>query len=275
MTRQLSPAPPSGLFFNHIRTVSLTICLLAQFGFSGAAISASIDDSLKVVTKTTGQSIASQTKIDELSMQTKRMLEEYQRILRNTEYQDAYNAELGQLNQDQQAEISSLSQQLNDLKVTQMQIMPLIRTMADSLQKFVVLDLPFHQDERVASVIQLNQRLRSPSLSTPEKFRLILEAFQVENDYSYSIESYRGPLTTADEELSVEYLRIGRVGLYYLTLDGSQAGYWNDQVRNWEVLEPEHNKLIVKALRVAADLQAPELLSLPMIGLSSQQEVQP
>jgi Protein of unknown function (DUF3450) len=125
--------------------------------------------------------------------------------------------------------------------------MPLMNTMADSLEKFVVLDLPFRQEERVSGVIQLKQYLRSPSLSLPNKYRLLLEAFQIENSYGRTVESYRDTLSIEGESLSVEFLRIGRVALYYRTLDGSEIARWSAQSRDWEVLPKEFNRNIYDA----------------------------
>ena len=258
-----------------VRTLTLLLTLLTA---ATPAFAATLDDSLSVVNQTSQQGIDAQAHIDKLAIQTQRMLEEYQQILRQRDYQDAYNAELSQLAVEQQTEIDSLNQQLDELKVTQMQIMPLMRTMADALEQFVVLDLPFHQDQRVAGVLQLRQRLRSSTLSLPEKFRLLLEAYQIENDYSQSLEAYRAPLQLEDQKLSVEYLRVGRVALYYRSLDGSRAGVWDGQARHWHPLDNKQSATLNRAIRIATNLQAPELLSLPMNFPGSsqlQQEVQP
>ena len=271
------PHPPSFSLarfnFSFARLGGALILSLSMLATGASA--ASIDDSLKVVGKTTTEGVKSQQTIDKLAVQTRHLLEEYQRIVRNTEYQDAYNAELQQLADDQQLEINGLKQQLEDLKVTQMQIVPLMRTMADALEQFVVLDLPFHQQQRVSAVLQLKQRLRSPSLSVPDKFRMLLEAFQIENDYSHSLEAYRGPLSLDEQQLSVEFLRIGRVALYYKSLDGSQVGHWDTQRKNWQPLTDDYSAAITKGIRVAANQQAPELLSLPILPTPTEPQPEP
>ncbi len=96
------------------------------------------------------------------------------------------------------------------------------------------------------------------------KFRMLLEAFQLEQDYGGTIESWRGPLRLGDQELSVEYLRIGRVALYYQSLDGSASGYWGLEEQAWIPLDERFNRGIGQALRVAQNVAAPQLLSLPL-----------
>ena len=222
-------------------------------------------DSLKEVKKTNQNAIASQKRIDSMALQTQKMLEEYQQITLNTEYQNTYNYELKQLQADQEAELASLQQQIDEINVTQLRIMPLMNSMADSLEKFVVLDMPFHQEDRVNGVIQLKQHLRNPSLPLPDKYRLLLEAYQIENDYGRSVESFRDTLEVGGDSLSVEFLRIGRVALYYRTLDGVTSGYWNQDARDWQALPAEFNRNIADAIRVAGNQVAPQLLRLPMV----------
>ena len=96
-----------------------------------------------------------------------------------------------------------------------MRILPLIMSMADALEKFVILDLPFQQEQRISAIVQLKQNLQSPSLSVPDKYRMVLEAFQVESDYGRTLAAYRDNLTLEGETLSVDFLRVGRVALYY------------------------------------------------------------
>jgi hypothetical protein len=113
-------------------------------------------------------------------------------------------------------------------------------------------------------VLNLKQRLRSPDISVSAKFRILLEAYQLEQDYGGNIESWRGPLQQGGEELSVQYLRIGRIAFYYQSLDGSSGGYWDTQQQQWLPLEARYNRGLNQALRVAENLTAPQLLNLPL-----------
>ncbi len=247
-----------------MKTVLATLLLFVFY--PSTLWAASVDDSLTVVSKTNKSAIKSQQRIDRLSIQTQKMLEEYRQIIQNTDYQNAYNFQLKQLKEDQEAELASVQKQIDEINITQLRIMPLMNSMADSLEKFVVLDLPFHQEDRVGSVIQLKQYLRNPSLSLPKKYRLLLEAFQIENNYGRTVESYRDSLSLNGEDLSVEFLRIGRVALYYRTLDGRASGRWNAQRHDWDELPESFDRNISDAIRVASNQVAPQLLRLPMVN---------
>jgi len=231
---------------------------------NAAPQAAGIKDSLGVVSATNSSATASQKKIEGLAQETRNLLEEYRRLLDGSEYQAAYTRELEELEQAQQQQLAALREQIVQARITRQRIAPLMRSMADSLEKFVILDLPFHQEERVAAVLELKQRLRRPELSVEAKFRMLLEAFQLELDYGGNVESWRGPLQLGAEALSVEYLRIGRVALYYQALDGSASGYWGAVEQAWIPLDERFNRGIGQALRVAQNVAAPQLLSLPL-----------
>jgi len=227
---------------------------------------AEVTESLEVMAGANRSAAASQKKIDQLSRETRTLLEEYRRLQDGAEYQEAYTRELEEQDSAQRAQIEELQHQIAEAAITRQRIVPLMRSMADALEKFVVLDLPFHQEERINGVLQLKRRLNQTDLSVGEKFRLVLEAYQLEQDYGNKIESWRGPLARNGEEVSVEYLRVGRVALYFQSLDGAASGYWSSAQDKWIELNPEYTRALTQALRVARNQIAPQLLQLPMIA---------
>jgi ElaB/YqjD/DUF883 family membrane-anchored ribosome-binding protein len=227
-------------------------------------VAADLKDSLGVVSATRGSAIDTQQKIDQLSRETRALLEEYRKLLDGSEYQAAYTRELEELEAAQEEQLASLREQIAQARITQQRIVPLMRSMADALEKFVILDLPFQQDERIIAVMDLKERLRQPDISVSAKFRILLEAYQLEQAYGGNIESWRGPLQFEGEDLSVEFLRVGRVALYFQTLDGRMSGYWDTSTQDWVLLEDAYSRDLSRALRVAQNLVAPQLLQLPL-----------
>ncbi|WP_076001469.1 DUF3450 domain-containing protein [Pseudohalioglobus lutimaris] len=227
---------------------------------------AELQQSLDVVESTNRSAEQSQSKIDALSRETRILLEEYRSLKESAEYQEAYTRELENLDTAQRGQIESLNRQIAQARITRQRILPLMRSMVDALEKFVVLDLPFHQEERISAVIQLRQRLDRPDLSVAARFRLLMEAYQLEQDYSRTVEAWRGPLHSDGEDLSVEYLRLGRAALYYQSLDREQSGYWDRAQQVWIPLESTHGRALSAALRVARNEAAPDLLQLPFLA---------
>jgi hypothetical protein len=229
-----------------------------------AFAAAGVDESLEVVSETNRDAAASQQKIDRLAQDARDLLEEYRRLRDGSEYQAAYTRELEELDRSQRDRIDKLRAEIDRARVTRQRIVPLMRSMAEALEQFVVLDLPFRHDERIGAVLQLQRRLGSPELSVSARFRLLLEAYQLEQDYGNQTEAWRGPLKWRGQELSVHYLRVGRVALYFQSLDGDDSGYWDRQAQEWMPLDRHFNRQLTHALRVAQNLTAPELLQLPM-----------
>ena len=247
-----------------INPLQVVAYLLACVILSVSAAAQELDESLQVVAETNHSAASSQRRIDELSRESRILLEEYRSLRESSEYQQAYTRELERLQASQDARIESLTRQIAQARITRQRILPLMRAMADALEEFVLLDLPFHQEERLAGVLQLKSRLDRPDLSVSARMRLLLEAYQLEQNYGSTLEAWRGPLSMDGDTLSVEFLRLGRSVLYYQSLDRRSSGYWDRSQRNWVALEPEHNRALAQAMRVAGKQAAPQLLSLPI-----------
>ncbi|MBE9540295.1 MAG: DUF3450 domain-containing protein [Proteobacteria bacterium] len=244
-----------------MRLVTSLLVLLLVSGARGAELK----DSLGVVSKTNLNAVESQKKIDELSRETQGLLQEYRKLSDGNDYQADYARELEELASAQQQKITSLKSEISRAKITRQRIVPLMRSMTEALEKFVVLDLPFHHEQRINSVLQLKLYLNQPELSVSSKFRLLLEAYQLEQDYGGSIEAWRAPLQFEGAELSVQYLRVGRVALYFQTLDGESSSYWSAVGGDWVSLDARYNREIAQAIRVAKNQVAPQLLPLPLL----------
>jgi hypothetical protein len=91
-----------------------------------------------------------------------------------------------------------------------------------------------------------------------------MEAYQIENEYGRTIEAYRSMLERGDREVNVDFLRFGRIALIYQTLDGSEAGVWNQETRSWEPLDASYRTAIRHGLRIARKQAAPDMIRLPL-----------
>ena len=203
----------------------------------------------------------SQEKVDGLSDQTDQMLAEYRNVIRQTDSLRIYNEQLDKLVLSQQEEMTSINSQLVNIETTQREIVPLMLKMIDVIAEFVALDIPFLPEERAFRITALQDLMERADVSLAEKYRRILEAYQVETEYGRTIEAYQGDLVLNDETRTVDFLRIGRVSLYYLTLDGQEAGIWDN---GWQAIDDSYRQSIEKGLKVAKKQLPPDLLVLPV-----------
>lgn len=232
--------------------------------FTAPLRAATLDDNLKAMQATNAEAGAVQKNIGDLQSQTQSMVEEYKRLTQNADYQEEYTQEMKDRIASQEKEMASLREQLASRQITQQRIVPLMRSMADTLEQFVVLDIPFHQEERLARVTKVRQQLASSSIALQDKYRSLLEAYQQELEFGRSIEAWRGDIKLGDESLTVEYLRMGRTAFYFQSMDGARSGYWDRAYKQWVELPREYNEDIKHGLRIAHNQMAPQLLALPM-----------
>lgn len=230
------------------------------------ASSNTVDKAIGSVVSTHKAGAKSQQRINHLDDQTRKLLERYRLVTRQTETIETYNQQLSRLLESQIAEMKSIQQQIEDIEVTQREITPLMLKMVKSLELFVALDVPFLPDERSQRLANLSETLDRADVSVSEKFRQVIEAYQIENDYGRTIEAYRAELgaQSGAEKRTVDFLRIGRVALYYQTLDGAEMGVWDKATGQWQLLDSEYRSAMNKGLRIARKQAAPDLLVLPV-----------
>jgi hypothetical protein len=176
---------------------------------------------------------------------------------------DRYNNQLQEQVRSQEEEIASIEQQLNDIDTTNREVQPLMQQMVDTLARFVELDVPFLLDERTARVQALRDIMPRADVTISEKYRLILEAYQIELEYGRTLEAYEGRLGTGADARTVEFAKLGRVSLMYRTLDGAETGYWDVNQKNW-VVDESYREAVEEAIRVAKRDGAPDLLTVPV-----------
>ncbi|HZD54219.1 MAG TPA: DUF3450 domain-containing protein, partial [Woeseiaceae bacterium] len=169
----------------------------------------------------------SQGRIDQLRDQTLDEASKYAQAMTEAESFEQYNKQLSAQVASQEDEIASIQKQLTDIEQTNREVQPLMAKMVRALDQFVRLDVPFLLDERTQRVDNLKNILERADVTISEKYRLILEAYQIELEYGRTLDAYEGTLDAGGEPRTVQFVRLGRVSLMYRTLDGSETGYWD------------------------------------------------
>ena len=164
----------------------------------------------------------------------------------------------------QEDELASLQSQLDQVEVVGRSVMPLMLKMIDAFEQLIELDIPFLLDERKERLADLRKLMSRADVTSAEKYRRIMEAYQTENEYGRTIEAYRSTLKRGDRDIKVDFLRFGRIALVYQTLDGMEAGVWNQTEKTWEPLDASYRTAIRQGLRIARKQAAPDLIRLPL-----------
>lgn len=206
----------------------------------------------------------SQTRVDALGEQRRTLADEYRTTLREIEGLQAYNKQLERQLDLQAQEVKILDESIAQATTVDRQILPLMLRMVESLRQFIALDLPFLPKERADRLSFVTEAIDRVDVSVPEKFRQVLEAYQIELEFGRTIEAYTGTVEREGQKLEVDFLRVGRIGLFYQTLDGLQTARWDTASKQWVVMTASERNPVREAIRVARKLTAPNLLTLPL-----------
>ena len=174
-----------------------------------------------------------------------------------------YNRQLQELIDSQNAEIISINSQMIELDKTNKGILPTLEEMVNTLESIIENDTPFLLTERKLRVDELKNILKQSNISTSEKFRRVFEAYQIENEYGRTIESYRDEIFFDSNTYNVEIFRLGRVGLYARTSDGRHTAMYSKKDGMWIGKKGIDSELVI-ALKIARKELPPSLLKLPI-----------
>ncbi|MCB1757450.1 MAG: DUF3450 domain-containing protein [Gammaproteobacteria bacterium] len=242
---------------NSVFSMTLATCALCIACPGGAAADA-LDSGRKLIADTNNSLKNTQEKINALNDETKSMLDKYKSVIRESETYTTYNRQLSEIIQSQNDELASLNQQIDEIDVTSREVMPLMERMIDALDAFVEQDLPFLPQERQQRIAGLKRNLIKADLTVAEKYRKILEAYQIEIEYGRTLEAYAGEL----DGKQLEFVRLGRTALFYQSLDKTQVGVWNKHQRTWQTVEDsEVQQSVSNAIKIARKQRSPELLT--------------
>lgn len=238
--------------------VALAVALLLA---SATAPAQTLAQAVDARTSGNTEGMESQRRIDTLSEETDKMLAEYRTTLKQIDALRIYNSQMEQLIASQDMEMASLRRQIDDVEVVGRGVTPLMLKMIDSLDAFVTLDVPFLKEERSRRLAGLRDLMGRADVTNSEKYRRLLEAYQIENDYGRTIEAYRG---TLPDGRTVDFLRVGRIALVYQSLDADVAAVWDQAGRQWVELDSSYRMAIKQGLRIARKQSAPDLIRLPL-----------
>jgi len=234
---------------------------------SGSVFAQSVDQVLQADQRRLNLAQQSQERINSVVEGTRSLEDQYRAVNKEIDGLKVYNRLMRAQVDGQTATLEDIGLSMDQVDVINRQIFPLMTRMIDGLEQSVKLDLPFLMDERSKRVASLKGIMERSDVSVAEKFRKVMEAYQIENEFGWTSEYYTQSLTLevdgVDETRSFNMLRIGRVGLYFQSDDARVTGRWDNEARQWVMDDSARNE-IRKGLRMARQLIAPELIIIPV-----------
>jgi len=228
-----------------------------------APAGAQLQEALTAQVAADKQAADDQKQVNDIRDRTRDAAGRYAQASADADSLDRYNNQLQEQVKSQQTEIASIDRQLTDIETTNREVQPLMQQMVDTLVQFVKLDVPFLLEEREARVKGLADMMARADVTISEKYRRMLEAYQIELEYGRTLSSYQGRLGTGADARTVEFVQLGRISLMYRTIDGSETGYYDATKKTW-VADLSYKEAVEAAIRDAKRDGAPELLTVPV-----------
>jgi hypothetical protein len=245
------------------RRLSVVLFAATAIVASGNVLAQSVDQILQAEDRRLNLAQQSQERVNTIVEGTRSLTDQYRAINKESDGLKVYNRLMSAQTSGQGAVLDDISLSMEQVDVINRQIFPLMERMIDGLEQSVKLDVPFLMTERNNRKDTLKNMMARSDVSVAEKFRKVMEAYQIENDYGSSSEWYTETITIDGSPREFNILRIGRIGLYFQSDDTRITGRWDHQAREWVVDDSGRNE-IRKGLRMARQLIAPELLLIPL-----------
>jgi hypothetical protein len=249
--------------------ISSMVVILGLWCAADGALAQGVEGALNAAASMDEAARRSQASVDSTVDETRSLERQYSAIMKEIDGLEVYNALLQKQIDSQNQELADLNRSIDQVSVIERQVTPLMLKMIDGLDQFVELDAPFLLEERRQRVAFLRTMLERSDVTVAEKIRRLLEAYEIENDYGRTIESYKGSLEVAGATRDVYCLRIGRTTLLYQTVDSEIFGMWDKSTQEWVPLPAEYRNQIRAGIRMAHKQIAPNLLLLPIAGPES------
>lgn len=182
------------------------------------------------------------------------------RVAELTAFRDKQKEQLTQTNR----RIASKKQQLADVQQIGKEMNPFLTQLVAQLTALPENDLPFLQAERQQRMKKLVDILGDPEITVSEQYRKAMEALLIEAEFGVTIETYQETLGIDNQQTLVNILRLGRLGLYYVTLDEGSCGYYNIAEQNWQTLSDSYIYPLQTAVAIAGKQRPAEFIDMPL-----------
>ena len=245
------------------RRISVALFATTVIAASGSVFAQSVDQILQAEDRRLNLAQQSQERINNIVEGTRSLEDDYRAINKEIDGLKVYNRLMAAQTNGQAAVLEDIALSMDQVDVINRQIFPMMERMIDGLEQSVALDVPFLMDERTKRIGTLKDTMERSDVSVAEKFRKVMEAYQIENEYGTSSETYTQSITRDGVTRSYNMLRVGRIGLYYQSDDAKITGRWDNELRDW-VEDDSARSEIRKGIRIAKQLIAPELIVIPV-----------
>lgn len=244
------------------------LAAVASSALGGAVVAQQLDQTIRTARQSTTEGAQTQQRIDSLDDQRTDIELQYRALLEQIESQRLFVEQQEVFIRSQENEVTSLQQQIARVDNIERDLAPMMREMVVNLENFVNLDLPFRmegENGRQARIAGLYELLDDPNISPAERYRVILNAYEIEASYGRSLNAYDEEILEDGVPVSVSVLQIGRVAMIRV-YDNGRMTMRHSGSSTWEDLPGGYEANVTRALRIAQEVTTPSVFLAPLPG---------
>lgn len=214
----------------------------------------------------------SQKELDKWEQERLKLVAEFNRLTSKNETLTAnYTALQKQVASQKRLNASLVERERESRKIAE-EIVPFLEALHIRVADFISSDTPFLAEERVQRVSRLRKVLDDMEVGAAEKFRKYMETLFIEADYGNTIEVYQEKIVIGEEEILGDIFRLGRLSLFFLSLDHTLPASYNVAEEKWVLLDTDYAEAIHAAIEMGSKRRPAELLCLPLGKLAGKSE---
>lgn len=246
-------------------TFAIALTTILLFGISTNLTAQSLQQVQQEGEKKLAEAEQSQKRIDKIVEGAQERLIQYRALLKQVEGLKAYNEQLSTQVASQDDLITRFDNSITQVSLIERQMAPLVDKMATSLEQFVEIDLPFSTAERQERMAFIRESLGAADVDVAEKFRQVIEAYQIENEYGRKIDSFQDIVNLNGSDQEVDVLRVGRIAMVCQTKDTTVSARWDNEQKTWEILDNvTYRNAIRNGIKMAKKQASIDILTLPI-----------
>lgn len=247
--------------FDAIRT---SLMAGAAVLIAAGAAQAQLDTALNVARQSTEAGAQAQSQIDTLADQADDAEREFLAIQEQIQSQEVFLQQQRVFLRSQENELLSLERQLERVETIERDLTPMLLEMYVQLEAFIQADLPFQMDDRMDRLADIEDALGDPLIPPAEKYRLLLNAYEIESSYGRSLRAYTEEIDVDGAAELAEFLQIGRVAL--IRRVAGDISMMTKDNQEWRPVPGSMATDVQRAWRIANELTTPDVFPAPLPG---------
>ena len=225
-------------------------------------------DTAAVVEKHVKKSIdvrqASQKEQEKWDTQRVELAAAYDRLQAENQILEAENKRMSDRSAALGQEVEQLEQEKTQTRQVREELLPFLAEVQEKVTQLKAEDMPFLPEERTSRLEKLAALMDDPEVPVAEKFRRTMEALGIEAEYGNTIEVYHDQIHLGDQQVSGQIFRLGRISLYYMSLDGQEAAVFDVGEQQWRRLDDRFVPAVSAAVEIALKRRTAGILDLPL-----------